>query len=240
MFKQNGLGFFANRWLKAGLLAAAILGLLVVLGLAALFFQTPAGLTAAQWGNWLFAADQEQVTWYITRSAGITAYLLLWVSTAWGLALSGKVLDGKLHAAFTFDFHQFISLLSIGLVGIHLAALMVDRYLPYTLAQILIPGLSTYRPVWVGIGSLAFPLILLVTITFYLRKRIGMRAFRAIHWLSLAAFLGAAVHGLMAGTDSSLRSMQGLYAGSFLSVVFLLSYRLLTMKTKVLKRVATN
>jgi len=73
-------------------------------------------------------------------------------------------------------------------------------------------------------GVIAFYLSLLASATFYIRSRIGARAFRLIHYSSFVAFLGAAVHGLMAGTDSSLLATQILYAGTLLSVVFLTTY----------------
>lgn len=174
--------------------------------------------------NWLFSLDSQQAMWYITRSAGILAYLLLWLSTAWGLLVPSKLLEPVLHGNFTYDFHQFISLLSLGFLGLHIFILTADRYLPFTLGEILIPFSAPYRPVWVGIGVIAFYLILLVTITFYLRKRIGMKAFRLIHTLSLVAYLGALAHAFMSGADSSLVAIQMIYAGTFLVIVFLTVY----------------
>jgi len=174
--------------------------------------------------NWLFSLNSQQAMWYITRSAGILAYLLVWLSTAWGLLIPSKLLEPVLHGNFTYDFHQFISLLSLGFLGLHIFILTADRYLPFTLADILIPFHAPYRPAWVGVGVIAFYILLLVTITFYLRKRIGMKMFRLIHTLSLAGYLGALVHAFMSGTDSSLLSIQLMYAGTFLVTVFLTVY----------------
>ena len=172
----------------------------------------------------LFTLTSDQVTWYVTRAAGMIAYLLLWLSTVWGLAIPSKLFGDVLSGDFTFDFHQFISLLSLGFLGLHIVVLTADRYLPFSLAQILVPFLSPYRPLWVGIGILAFYLLLLVTITFYLRKQIGMKAFRYIHYTSLVAYLGAVVHALMSGTDSSLPVVILLYVGTSAVVVFLTVY----------------
>lgn len=168
--------------------------------------------------------DSQQVMWFITRSAGIIAYLLLWLSMVWGLAIPSRIFGGRLSGDFTFDFHQFLSLLSLGFLGLHIFILTADRYLPFTIAQILVPFLSPYRPVWVGIGTMALYLLVLVTVTFYLRRGIGMRAFRYIHTTSLLAYLASVVHAFMAGTDSSLLVVQFMYAGTFLVVVFLTVY----------------
>ncbi len=174
--------------------------------------------------SWLFSLNSVQLWWYVTRSAGIIAYLLLWFSMVWGLAVPSKLFDGFLDRQFTFDFHKFISLLSIGFMLLHILVLTLDRYLPYSTLQILVPFLSPYRPLWVGIGVIAFYLTLLVTVTFYLRGRIGMGAFRAIHLLSLLGYLGATFHGLYAGTDSALPVMQLVYEGTGFVIIFLTAY----------------
>ena len=179
--------------------------------------------------NWLFAMNTVQLWWYITRAAGLVAYLLLWLSTAWGLAVSSKIFDPLLQRNYTYDFHQFISLLAIGFLVLHISVLLLDHYLPFSVTQLLVPFTSSYRPLWVGVGVISLYLTLLVTVTFYMRRIISMRAFRVIHTLSLVAFLGAALHGLYAGTDSPLVSMQLIYKGSLLSVIFLTAYWLITL-----------
>jgi predicted ferric reductase len=197
--------------------------------------QTSFGAQAGQFITWLLAIDRSQATWYVTRSAGIVAYLLLWLSTLWGLAVPSKILGGMLHGSFTFDFHEFISLLAIGFLAVHIGILLFDQYLTFSLIQVLLPFLSAYRPAWVGIGVLSMYTVLLVTLTFYLRERIGRKAFRTIHTLSLLGFFGAALHGLFSGTDSALPAMQLMYAGTFASVVFLGAYWLIDAGMKKIR-----
>jgi methionine sulfoxide reductase heme-binding subunit len=177
----------------------------------------------------LLALNSVQIWWYVTRAAGLIAYLLLWLSTAWGLGVSSRIFDPYLQRNYTYDFHQFISLLAIGFLGLHLTVLLLDHYLPFSVFQVLIPFTSTYRPLWVGIGGIALYLTLLVTITFYIRQRIGVRLFRVIHVFSLVAFVGAALHGYFAGTDSPLLSVKLMYELTFLSVVFLMAFWLITL-----------
>jgi sulfoxide reductase heme-binding subunit YedZ len=211
-------------------------GLLAMAGLfTALLLVSPLGNVLGSSVSQLFALNSVQVMWYITRAAGLVGYVLLWLSTAWGLAVSSKILDLFLHRSFTYDFHQFLSLLAIGFIALHISVLMADRYLPYNLAQILLPFLSPYRPLWVGIGVIGFYLTLLVTVTFYLRSRIGARAFRSIHVFSLVAYLAATVHGFFAGTDSPLLSTELIYAVTFLVTVFLTTYWLATLLQKKLR-----
>ena len=211
----------------------AIVGLIVA---GAIVAMTPTGQTLGQFLNWLFAANSIQIWWYVTRSAGIIAYLLLWFSTILGLAVTSKYMDLMLDRMFTYDFHQFISLLSIAFLLVHILVLLIDRYLPYNLLQILVPFISPYRPVWVGIGVIAFYIIILVTVTFYIKKQIGMRSFRVIHYLSLLGYLGGLIHGIYAGTDTALPAMRIVYYVTGLGVLFFTIYWLVLLGIRRLER----
>jgi len=211
-----------------GLFLAALLLFFGALMLAfALILQTPAGSSVSEALNWLFALDSVQMWWYVTRAAGLTGYFLLWLSMAWGLAIANKILSPAVEGTFTYDFHEFLSLLGIGFVLLHVIVLYFDRFLPFSVAQTVIPFIDTYRPVWVGLGIIGFYLFVLVTVTFYMRKTIGAQAFRSIHALSLIGYLGATLHGLFAGTDSALWMTKLLYAVTFIVIVFLTAYWLI-------------
>jgi predicted ferric reductase len=210
----------------------SILGTFIVVGLilfVAVLSMTPVGQSLGTFLSWLFAANSVQTWWYVTRASGIIAYLLLWFSTILGLAVTSKYLDGMLDRLFTYDFHEFISLLAIAFTLVHVLVLTLDKYLPYTFAQILVPFISPYRPFWVGVGVISFYLIVLVTITFYLRNKIGKRAFRTIHYLSLLSYIGVTLHGYYSGTDTALPSMKILYDVSGLAVLFLTVYWLVLL-----------
>ncbi len=195
-----------------------------VVALAAVFPGSPLIALSRWFLDTLFAANTVQALWYVTRAAGLMAYFLLWLSTAWGLAVSSKIFDPLLHRAFTYDMHQFISLLAIGFTFLHVAVLLGDRYLPFSIAAALIPFIAPYRPLWVGVGTLGLYLTLLVSITFYLRRWIGQKTFRAIHSSSFLAYAAVTAHGLMAGTDSPLWTTQLMYGGTALVIVFLTIY----------------
>jgi methionine sulfoxide reductase heme-binding subunit len=213
-------------WLGAGVF------LTVMFMVGTLLAQTPAGLSFSGFISWLFATDSTQMMWYITRSAGLTGYLLMWLSVFWGLGVSSKIFDNLLHRSFTYEFHQFLSLLALAFVALHLGILFFDRYMPYSFGQVFVPFLSPYRPLWVGIGVLSMYTSVLVTVSFYFRGRIGLKAFRTIHVFSLLAYLGVTVHGFFAGTDTSLPAVMAMYVGTFLSIVFLMSYWLIQKSQK--------
>jgi sulfoxide reductase heme-binding subunit YedZ len=215
-------------WILIGglLLGAALLG-----GAGFFVFRyLPMGQAISTGLAWLFATNSTHTTWYITRAAGWVAYFLLWFSTVWGLAIPTKFFERFLSPTFAVDFHEYISLLSIGFVILHVSVLLIDQYLPFSLAQILIPFIAPYRPLWVGLGVIGLYLTLLVTITFYLRKKIGQKKFKAIHTLSLVGYLGVVLHAFFAGSDSSLRAVQFIYISTFMVIVFLTSYWLINAK----------
>jgi predicted ferric reductase len=188
------------------------------------FAQTPVGAPAANTFNSLLALNTVQAWWYITRAAGLTSYMLLWLSMIWGMAISTKILSPSVDGSDSYDFHEFLSLLGLGFVLLHVIVLLFDKFLPFSVWEILIPFVDTYRPLWVGFGIIGFYLFLLVTVTFYMRRTIGSKAFRSIHVLSLVGYLGATLHGLFAGTDSALLITKFIYLGTFLVVVFLTVY----------------
>ena len=76
----------------------------------------------------LFAIDSLQFWWYLTRAAGLMGYFLIWLSTAWGLVVSSKILDSILERTFTYDFHEYLSWLGLAFIGIHVVVLMADKY----------------------------------------------------------------------------------------------------------------
>ncbi|HSB66106.1 MAG TPA: hypothetical protein VLD65_05975, partial [Anaerolineales bacterium] len=174
----------------------------------------PIGQSITSLISWLFANNTVHTTWYITRAAGWIAYFLLWLSMVWGLVIPTKLFEKVLSPTFAVDFHEYLSLLSIGFVVLHVAVLLFDKYLPFTLAQIFVPFLSTYRPLWIGLGVIGAYLSALVTVTFYLRKKIGQKRFKAIHTFSVFGYLGVILHAFFAGSDSSLPIVQLIYFGT--------------------------
>ena len=225
------------RWSTLGWLAGALL--LLGAGLVgAAYLHSPAGSRMATYLNWLFAANTVQTMWYITRASGLVAYVLIWLSMVWGLGVSSKIFDLLLHGTFTYDFHQYISLLAIGFTLLHVGVLLFDGYMPYSLWQILVPFISPYRPFWIGIGIIGFYLMLLVTVTFYIRTRIGMKAFRTIHVFSLVSYFAITLHSFMSGSDSSLPSVMLLYIVTFLITLFLIIYWLITLAQKNMEKKA--
>lgn len=165
--------------------------------------------------------------WLLARATGITAYALLTASILAGLVLKSRPFRGLKPAAVT-DTHRFLALLGLGAIALHGATLLLDRTIGLTPVALLLPGASPYRPVAVGIGVLAAELMLLVYASFSLRRLIGARNWRRLHWATYAIFLAATVHGLAAGTDSAQPWALAVYLAAVGSVAAAVAWRALT------------
>lgn len=220
MNEWNPSDALIGKILRGMLLAVA----LALLGLLLLLSQTALGDVSSRGLDAVFGASSGHMTWYMTRASGIIAYLLLWLSTVWGLAVSSKLFDKLAPRAFTFDAHEYLSLLALGFTFVHVIVLLWEIYMPFSVVQLLVPFVSDYRPFWVGIGIIGTYLSVLVTVTFYMRRWIGTRAFRVIHYLSFAGFLGVLLHSWFAGTDTGLTATQLMYWFTGFSVVFMTVY----------------
>lgn len=175
---------------------------------------------------------QTSAFWYMARSGGIVAYLLLWLSTVWGLTMSTKISNSLVPAPIAYGLHEFLSIGAVLFALIHSLVLLGDSYINFNLFQLAIPFLSPYEPLWTGLGTIALYLTAALTISFYVRKQIGQKVWRSLHYLTFAAFGLVLVHGLMAGSDSSLTALKLMYLGSGATVLFLTYYRLFTLKVK--------
>ncbi|MEJ2012177.1 MAG: ferric reductase-like transmembrane domain-containing protein, partial [Anaerolineales bacterium] len=127
-----------------------------------------------------------------------------------------------------FEVHHHVSLLAIAFSLFHGLILLGDRFINTSLTGVLVPfAMESYRPAWVGFGQLGLYLSLLVTLTFYARKRLGGQRWRTIHLISYLAFLFVMAHGIFSGTDTVSAWALWLYALTGISVFFLTIYRLL-------------
>jgi methionine sulfoxide reductase heme-binding subunit len=209
----QGLGTRTS-WARWGLAAIAV-------GIIAGAFVPDAlrGLARVWEGN------RASLPWLFERVFAYLAYLAMTGSVVYGLLLSTRLLDVIAHRPVTYTLHQDLASIGVGLAGVHGMLLGLDHSIGFSIAQILVPGLSSYQPVPVALGQVSLYLSMVVLGSFYVRRFIGRRAWRTLHYVTFLAFLGATVHGIAAGTDSGSAWAQLLYVGSAAVVAFLLAYR---------------
>lgn len=212
-----------------------IISLLLLAGAAFVALTNPGWVTAL-WTS-MSGADPKMF-WYLSRSSAIVAYVLLWISMASGLAITNKMLRVWPGGPTVAALHEYTSILGLVFAAFHGFILLWDGYSNYTLSQLLIPfATESYRPFWVGLGQLGFYIMLPVTFSFYIRRWIGYRAWRVIHYLSFAVFLMALAHGLMSGTESSIVWVRDMYWASGVSLVGLTIYRITLALARPAQRV---
>jgi predicted ferric reductase len=166
--------------------------------------------------------------WYLSRTSGVVAYLLVWVSVALGVAIKNKMVQAWPGGPTAVDLHQFASLFALAVSVFHALILLGDRYANYTPAQIVTPFAITNPPaLWSVLGQIGFYLMLPVAFSFYARRFIGFKLWRLIHYASFVIYILVTAHGLFAGTDTSSPAMLGLYGLTVLSTYFLIVHRIL-------------
>jgi predicted ferric reductase len=177
------------------------------------------------------SGEQPKVFWYLSRGSAIVAFWLLWLSMSSGVIITNKLAQIWPGIPPAYEIHQYTSLLGLGFALFHALILMGDHYIHYNLLQVLVPFASqNYRPAWVGIGQLAFYIWALVSFSFYVRGRIGKKAWRLIHFLSYASFLTVMLHGIASGSDTMAAWSYYSYWFSGGSLLFLTIYRVLLVR----------
>jgi predicted ferric reductase len=151
--------------------------------------------------NLTLAAAGPSAYWYLTRSTGAVALVLLTAAVALGVA-DVRRWSSPLWPRFVVDsLHRTVSLLAMVFLGLHILTSVLDSFASISPVDAIVPFAGSYRPFWLGLGALAFDLLLAVTITSLLRQRFGYGSWRAVHWLTYASWPIALLHGFGTGSD---------------------------------------
>ena len=170
---------------------------------------------------------QPKIFWYLARGSAIIAYFLLWFSMVYGVTVTNKLAAKWPGLAKTNELHQYVSILGLAFGLFHGLILLGDQYMNFSLWQVFLPfSTVSYRPLAVGLGQLAFYGWLVIVVSFYLRRKIGAKAWRGIHYASYLIFISVLFHALIGGTDASLVWMQWIYWSTGGLLLFLTIYRI--------------
>jgi sulfoxide reductase heme-binding subunit YedZ len=166
--------------------------------------------------------------WYLTRATGLVSLVLLSATVVLGVVASVGWTTERWPRFLSQAVHRNLSLFCLVLVGLHVVTTVADGYVPIGYLDAVIPFQTPYRPLWVGFGALAFDMLLAVAITSGLRRRIGTRAWRNVHWLAYVCWPIALLHGLGSGTDARLSLALIITGLCVASVVGAVGWRLVT------------
>jgi predicted ferric reductase len=166
---------------------------------------------------------RDNLWWYVDRAGGLTSWLLLALSTGFGIATSARVLGGRLSRTWVLAVHRFLGGLAVVFLGVHVLGVLVNSHVPFSLVDAIVPWASHWRPGPMAWGIVAAWLALAVELTSLTRNRLPPRLWRWIHLSSYVLFFASTVHLITAGTDASARwlrlvAIAGTGAVAFVSI----------------------
>lgn len=157
--------------------------------------------------------------WYLTRGTGAVTLVLLTVSLALGIANVRRARTATVPRFVLDAVHRSASMLALVFLAVHILTSVLDPFAPIRLIDAVVPFVSAYRPIWLGLGAVASDVLIAVAVTSLLRRRLGYRMWRVTHWLAYACWPIALVHGLGTGSDAKTGWMLLLTAGCVLIVL---------------------
>jgi sulfoxide reductase heme-binding subunit YedZ len=143
------------------------------------------------------------VGWYLARGTGAATLVLLTLTLVLGIVNVRRWTPRGLQRFVVDDLHRTLGLLVVVLLGVHIAANVLDNFVSISLVDALVPFVGSYHPFWLGLGALSLDLLAALIVTSLLRARIGVRTWRAVHWIAYASWPIAVAHGIGMGTDAA-------------------------------------
>lgn len=174
------------------------------------------------------------IWWITSRATGIVGYLAITGSIVAGLASKARLGQRAASPLARLEWHKVLAIVGLVMTLAH-ALTLLGSARAFSPADVLVPGLMDYRPLWVAVGVVSFWALIAIAITGSMRARLGARAWKAIHLSSYGVFVAATLHGLMAGTDSGRMAMLFIYIGAAAVVAALATRRVVAPPAPVRK-----
>lgn len=144
-----------------------------------------------------------EIMWAFGRASGIISLALFTAVLVLGIiSRSGREFAGLPRFSVALV-HRSVSLIALAFLVLHVGTLMLDAHAQLAPADALVPFIAGWNPFWVGLGTVALDLVLALVLTGLVRRRIGQRAFRAVHWAAYAMWPIAFAHALGSGTNAA-------------------------------------
>jgi len=170
----------------------------------------------------------DQLLWYTTRGAGAVSLVLLSAVVVLGILSVLRVQSTSWPRFLTAGLHRNLSLMALVFLALHIVTAVVDPFTHLGWLAAVVPFSSYYRTFWLGLGTVAFELMLAIVLTSLIRGFIGQSAWRLIHWLAYASWPVAVLHGFGTGTDAWTAWLLAIQLVCILAVLAAIGYRLMT------------
>ena len=184
-------------------------------------------------------ASSSQTLWYITRGTGVISLVLLTASVALGVSEVVRFASPRWPRFVLAALHKNVALLAVAFVAVHVLTAVLDSFASISLVDVVVPFVGTYRPLWLGLGTVAVDLLIAVIVTSLLRERIGHRAWRAVHWAAYGCWPVALLHSLGTGSDTRYRWAAALNVACLVAVLLAVLFRLGWTRTVSIGKRAT-
>jgi Ferric reductase like transmembrane component len=166
--------------------------------------------------------------WYLARASGVVTLVLLTASVLLGVLTSFRWSSPRWPRFVVELVHRNVSLLVLVFLLIHVVTVVADPFAPINLVDAVVPFVSAYRPIWLGLGAVSLDLLVALAVTSVLRHRLGYKTWRAVHWLAYVCWPVAVLHAFGTGTDTASGAVLLLTAGCVVSVLVAVALRLAT------------
>ncbi|MCU1503751.1 MAG: ferric reductase [Ilumatobacteraceae bacterium] len=166
-----------------------------------------------------------QVTWFVARGSGAVCLVLLTISLVLGIPTLLSWGTPRVPRMVVQLLHRNVSLLILVFLAVHVLASVLDTFVSIRLLEAVLPFVGTYRPLWLGLGAVATDLLLALVVTSLLRRYIGVRTWKLVHWTAYACWPIAVIHGLGTGSDTHFGWMLGLDAACAAAVLAAVGWR---------------
>jgi sulfoxide reductase heme-binding subunit YedZ len=166
--------------------------------------------------------------WYLNRGTGVVLLVLFTLSVVLGVLATGRGASPLWPRFVTQGLHRTLAALSLLLLAAHAVTAVVDEYVDIRWWHAVVPFGATYEPVWLGLGTLALDLVLVVAATSLARGRMPHRVWFLVHLTTYAAWMAGVVHGVGLGTDAGRSWMAAITAGCVAAVTLAVGLRLVT------------
>jgi predicted ferric reductase len=163
--------------------------------------------------------------WYASRASGVVALLMLSLVITLGVLTNQQGRLPGLPRFAVVGLHRNVALLAVAFIALHVLSAVFDGYVDIGLIATVAPFTSRYETFWLGLGAVAADLVLAVVVTSLLRARLGVRAWRATHWLTYALYPIAVIHGIGAAQDLHSGGLLALTVTCALIVVIAVGWR---------------
>jgi methionine sulfoxide reductase heme-binding subunit len=170
--------------------------------------------------------------WYASRATGVVSLVLLTAVMILGILVNRQGRLPGLPRFAVLGLHRNLSLLAVAFVALHVISAVADSFVSISLAAAVIPFVSAYEPFWLGLGAVSLDLMAALIVTSLLRRFIGRRTWRVVHWLAYASWPVAVAHSVGSSKDMQNGALLGLAVACILAVAGALAWRLVRARAE--------